>query len=58
MCTANWDNTAQNGALMAALDETGESRYSPTRTVTFGEQSYDEMFIGYLNYAEVPGPLQ
>ena len=55
-CTANWDNTTQNVELMEAFEESGEIRYAPTRTVFFGEQSWDEMFIGYLNYAEVPGP--
>jgi hypothetical protein len=56
MCTANWDNTAQNLELMEALEESANASYAPTRTVSFGEQSWDEMFIGYLNYAEVPGP--
>ncbi|MBL9188712.1 MAG: immunoglobulin domain-containing protein [Opitutaceae bacterium] len=27
---------------------------NPRSTVTFGEQSNDEMFIGYINYAELP----
>lgn len=26
----------------------------PTATVRFGEQSWEEMFIGYVNYSEVP----
>ncbi len=55
LCTAGWDNTAQNVDLMQAYaDSGGDSLYAPTRTVGFGEQTYDEMFIGYLDYAEVP----
>jgi len=55
LCTAGWDNTAQNVDLMQAYaDSDGDSLYAPTRTVSFGEQTYDEMFIGYLDYAEVP----
>ena len=38
-----YDNSAQN-------DENPD----PTATVTFGEQTTDEMFIGYINYAELP----
>ncbi len=30
------------------------SNPNPRSTVTFGEQSNDEMFIGYINYAELP----
>jgi hypothetical protein len=55
VCTAGWDNTVQNVELMEAyVDSGGDSRFSPNRTVGFGDQTYDEMFIGYLNYAEVP----
>ena len=54
ICTAAWDNTGQNTELMEAYYAGGDSRFLPSRTVTFGEQTYDEMFIGYLNYAEVP----
>src|SRR5436190_15141335 len=53
-CTAGWDNTEQNAHLMEEYYESGEARFLPSRSVGFGEQSYDEMFIGYLNYAEVP----
>jgi len=53
-CTAGWDNTMQNSHLMEEYYGTGDSRFLPGRSVGFGEQSYDEMFIGYLNYAEVP----
>jgi hypothetical protein len=38
-----FDNSAQNVA-----------NPDPTATVTFGEQTTDEMFVGYLNYAELP----
>jgi len=37
-----------------AFNAGGDSRFSPSSTVGFGEQTYDEMFIGYLNYSEVP----
>ena len=53
-CTAGWDNTAQNSHLMGEYYATEDARFLPGRNVGFGEQSYDEMFIGYLNYAEVP----
>jgi hypothetical protein len=53
-CTAGWDNTEQNSHLMEEYYATDEARFLPGRTVGFGEQSYDEMFIGYLNYTEVP----
>ena len=40
-CEGTFDNTIQN-------------RYNPdpSDTVRFGEQSWEEMFIGYINYAE------
>ncbi len=41
--TGAFDNSAQN---MANPD--------PSATVRFGEQTNDEMFIGYVNYAELP----
>lgn len=53
-CTAGWDNTEQNAHLMEEYYQTGDARFLPDHNVTFNEQSYDEMFIGYLNYAEVP----
>jgi hypothetical protein len=43
VCTGAWDNSAQN-----------PWNPDPTARVTFGEQTYDEMFIGYFNYAELP----
>ena len=54
VCTGGWDNTGQNSELMESYNQTADSRLLPNRTVGFGEQTYDEMFIGYLNYAEVP----
>jgi hypothetical protein len=53
-CTAGWDNTEQNSHLMEEYNATRDARFLPNRNVGFGEQSYDEMFIGYLNYAELP----
>jgi hypothetical protein len=43
VCTGAWDNSPQN------LENP-----DPTDTVNFGEQTFDEMFIGYFNYAEIP----
>jgi hypothetical protein len=51
---AGWDNTEQNSHLMDEYYATQDARFLPNRNVGFGEQSYDEMFIGYMNYAEVP----
>jgi hypothetical protein len=56
VCTAGWDNTTQNFELMEAYESSGNPAYLPDHAVSFEEQSWDEMFIGYLNYAEVPGP--
>ncbi len=41
--TGAFDNSAQNPA-----------NPNPRVNVTFGEQTDDEMFIGYINYAELP----
>jgi len=41
ICEGWFDNTAQN-----------RFNPDPTDTVRFGEQSWEEMFIGYFNYAE------
>jgi hypothetical protein len=43
VCTGAWDNSQQN-----------HHNPDPSRTVTFGEQTDDEMFIGYFNFAEIP----
>ena len=56
VCTGGWDNTTQNSDLMDAAATTGDALFLPNRIVRFGEQSYDEMFIGYMNYIEVSGP--
>jgi hypothetical protein len=56
ICTAGWDNSTQNHELHEAYDESENALYLPSRAVGFGEQSWDEMFIGYMNYTEVPGP--
>jgi hypothetical protein len=39
-----------------AFDNSIENRHNPdpSQTVRFGEQTFHEMFIGYINYAEVP----
>jgi len=42
-CTGAFDNSAQN------LENP-----DPSVTVRFGEQTYEEMFIGYLNFAVIP----
>ncbi|HVY71948.1 MAG TPA: hypothetical protein VHH73_18595, partial [Verrucomicrobiae bacterium] len=38
------------------FDNTPLNRFNPdpTATVEFGEQSWEEMFIGYVNYSEIP----
>jgi hypothetical protein len=41
LCEAHYDNSAAN---LANPD--------PTRTVKWGEQTWDEMLIGYLDYIE------
>jgi hypothetical protein len=43
LCTGAWDNSAQN-----------RNNPDPTATVWWGLQTFNEMFIGFLNYAEVP----
>ena len=55
-CTAGWDNTIHNGDLMEAYADSSytNSQLSPATSVYFGQQTFNEMFIGYLNYAEVP----
>ena len=41
-CTGAWDNSPQN------LDNP-----DPSSLVTFGEQTFNEMFIGYYNFSEL-----
>ena len=43
LCTGAWDNSYLN-----------PDNPSPTTTVTFGEQTFNEMFIGFFSYSEVP----
>ncbi len=43
VCTGAWDNSPQN-----------LTNPDPSSEVRFGEQTYEEMFIGYYNYAEIP----
>jgi len=43
ICTGAWDNSARNHA-----------NPNPADTVWWGDQTDDEMFIGYFNFAEVP----
>jgi hypothetical protein len=43
VCTGGWDNSPQN-----------LTNPNPDSLVQFGEQTYEEMFIGYYNYAEGP----
>ena len=45
VCTGAYDNSADNPA-----------NPDPSATVRFGEQTADEMFIGYFNYTTVPAP--
>ena len=44
-CEAHWDNSRANPA-----------NPDPSRTVTWGEQSWDEMMMGYLDYYEDDAP--
>jgi hypothetical protein len=43
LCTGGFDNSARN-----------PSNPDPTKRVRFGLQSFDEMFIGFMNVAELP----
>ncbi|HMJ89332.1 MAG TPA: redoxin domain-containing protein [Candidatus Acidoferrum sp.] len=43
LCTGGFDNSARN-----------PNNPDPKKRVTWGEQSFDEMFIGFLNVAELP----
>jgi peroxiredoxin len=43
VCVGAFDNSDQN-----------PENPDPTRSVTFGEQTQDEMFIGYFNFVELP----
>jgi len=43
--------------VVGAFDNSAQNDWNPdpTATVSFGEQTTDEMFIGYINYAAVSG---
>jgi len=43
LCTGAWDNSPLN-----------HDNPDPSATVWWGDQTYDEMFIGYFNFTEVP----
>ncbi len=43
LCEGNFDNSPQN-----------RFNPDPNQVVRFGEQSWEEMFIGYINYTETP----
>jgi len=43
-CVATWDNSADNPA-----------NPDPTRNVRFGDESYDEMMIGFIDYVVADG---
>lgn len=46
LCTGAFDNSAQN-----------PNNPDPTARITWGDQSFDEMFIGFMSVAEIPaGP--
>jgi len=56
-CTAGWDNSYQNSELMEVFYDSSNPNaplYSPELTVTWGDQTWNEMFIGYYNYAVIP----
>jgi hypothetical protein len=66
-CIAGWDNSVQNAGLMELYNERSGSNpnwalYSPSYVnsplcpngIIFGQQTWDEMFIGYFNYAVLP----
>ncbi len=43
VCRGGHDNSTQN-----------PDNPDATKTIGFGEQTFDEMFIGYMNYSEIP----
>jgi len=56
-CVAAWDNSVQNAELMELFtdpDNPNNFQYDPNRTVGWGDQTWDEMFIGYFNYSVIP----
>jgi len=56
-CTAGWDNSVQNAELMELFldsNNPNSSLYSPDRYIYWGDQTWDEMFIGYFNFSVIP----
>jgi len=55
--TCAWDNSVLNQELMEVFtdpDNPNNYRYSPTNSVKWGEQTWQEMFIGYYSYSLAP----
>ncbi|MBI3852312.1 MAG: redoxin domain-containing protein [Verrucomicrobia bacterium] len=55
--TCAWDNSVMNKELMDVFtdpDNPNNYRYSPTNSVKWGLQTWEEMFIGYYNYSVAP----
>ena len=56
-CTCAWDNSVQNDELMELFNDVGNpnhAQYDPNMSVSWGDQTWNEMFIGYFNYSLVP----
>jgi hypothetical protein len=56
-CTAAWDNSIQNRELMELFndpDNPNHAQYDPNLAIYWGDQTWNEMFIGYFNYSVVP----
>jgi hypothetical protein len=56
-CTCAWDNSTQNQELMELFydqDNPNHAQYDPNNAVGWGDQTWNEMFIGYFNYSLVP----
>jgi hypothetical protein len=56
-CTCAWDNSVQNDELMDLFNDQSNpnhAQYDPNLTVTWGDQTWNEMFIGYFNYSIIP----
>jgi hypothetical protein len=56
-CTCAWDNSMQNDELMELFndpDNPNHAHYDPNLAVSWGDQTWNEMFIGYFNYSLLP----
>jgi hypothetical protein len=56
-CTATWDNSVMNQELMEVFtdpDNPNNFQYDPKFTVYLGEQTWNEMGIGYFDYSQAP----